>query len=311
MPLARWYGATCALVQLTLGAPPAPSTGLTGTSVALADDSGTRRSLHDAGPAFPGRSPLTPTLSPTGESEPAPAPEAPTPDATDEPRPDAEHDPAEPPRYDVEGCFAELTRAGVAYERVPPEVAPRVLGPLRLRGPLGGVVVESTTSTRVHDIVACPLAIALLSVSDILRTEGVVRIETYSIYRPAAAPAAAPRRARRRRRYRGSSGRHPRALAIDIGAFVRENAPPLRVLEHWGPRARRRLRCTPATMTAPRRGRRRVRGVTAASAALHRIHCGVAARRVFTVMLSPHYNREHHNHFHWDVDPAVPWRSVY
>ncbi|MCC7540435.1 MAG: hypothetical protein IT379_29735, partial [Deltaproteobacteria bacterium] len=170
--LARWYGATCALVQLTLGAPPALAGGFTGTAVAFADDSGTRRSLHDAGPAFPRRPTVTPTLF--GEGEPAPEPpDAATPDASDEPRPAPPDDPPEPSRYDVEGCYAELTRAGVAYERVPPEVAPRVLGPLWLRGPLGGVVVESTTSTRVHDIVACPLAIALLSVSDILRTEGV------------------------------------------------------------------------------------------------------------------------------------------
>jgi hypothetical protein len=40
------------------------------------------------------------------------------------------------------------------------------------------------------------------------------------------------------------------------------------------------------------------------------ILCETSDQRVFHYMLSPHFNDEHHDHFHLEIKPGVKWFLV-
>ena len=43
---------------------------------------------------------------------------------------------------------------------------------------------------------------------------------------------------------------------------------------------------------------------------LRAIVCAAADKRLFTSILTPHYDRAHFNHFHLDLAPDVKWRII-
>ncbi|HEX7841406.1 MAG TPA: extensin family protein, partial [Kofleriaceae bacterium] len=53
------------------------------------------------------------------------------------------------------------------------------------------------------------------------------------------------------------------------------------------------------------------RPATPAALALRSILCEVAERHLFNVVLTPNYNRPHHNHFHLEVTAGVAWFLVH
>ena len=44
--------------------------------------------------------------------------------------------------------------------------------------------------------------------------------------------------------------------------------------------------------------------------AIRKVYCDAARARIFTSMLSPNYDRPHHDHFHLELTPKVKWRIV-
>jgi hypothetical protein len=51
--------------------------------------------------------------------------------------------------------------------------------------------------------------------------------------------------------------------------------------------------------------------VTPAATELRSILCEAVAQHLFNVVLTPNYNREHHNHFHLEVTAGVKWFLVH
>lgn len=176
------------------------------------------------------------------------------------------------------------------------ETARGVLAPVRLTGPLHGVLfrgegseLERTKSP--HEIIDCRLVLALDDATELLRKRSIVEVRHYSIYRlpedswPRGKPAA----------------RHPGGLAIDAGLFIKQDGRVLDVDKHFHGAIGAKT-CGPGARPRP---------ATAEAMELRSILCAIADRRLFNVVLTPNYNAPHKNHFHLEVTAGKTWFLVH
>jgi hypothetical protein len=191
-------------------------------------------------------------------------------------------------------AFAELDRRRVPYVRVRNKV-PGVRAPIRLRGPVRGVSVHSVLppeerETSLFEMLDARLALALDDFCRILAFHDVVELVHFTMYRPAPD---------RREDPNGPQTRHPGGMAIDVGALRKRNGDWLAVGPHW-----------PASIGAQTCGLGARKLVSRRGRELISIVCETADQRVFHYMLTPHFNREHHDHFHLEIKPGVKWFLV-
>lgn len=189
-------------------------------------------------------------------------------------------------------CEAELRARHIPFKR---ETAKGVLAPVRLTGPLHGVVfrTEGTEKERAaspHEIGDCRLVLALDDYAEILHKHGIVEVRHYSMYRPPT--DGWPRHK--------EALHHMGAVAIDAGRFVTGEGRVLDVDKHFHGAIGART-CGPGARPKP---------ATAEARALRAILCEGVARRLFNVVLTPNYNPPHKNHFHLEVTAGVKWFLV-
>jgi hypothetical protein len=189
-------------------------------------------------------------------------------------------------------CEAELASRHIDFIR---ETAGAVLAPVRLTGPLRGVVFridakEAARAVSPYEIADCRLVLAIDDFAGILRSHDIVEVRHYSMYRP---PKGWPD---------GKIGaRHDGALALDAGRFIDSAGKVLDVDRdfHGAIDAK-----TCGEGAAPR-------PATPEALALRAILCEAVDQHLFNVVLTPNYNRPHHNHFHLEVTAGVAWFLVH
>ena len=184
-------------------------------------------------------------------------------------------------------CAALLTARGVRFEVLPEAQAEGVDMPIRLRGPLGGVVVENRGHSELHEIIDCRLAVALLEWSPTLREAGFTTLRHYSVYRPGARVARS-----------GRPSGHANALAIDVGLLERDGDAPIEVLSGWEARERGAAPCARYEESDD-------------SALLRQVVCRAVEADLFQVVLTPHHDHAHRNHVHLEIRPDVEWSYVH
>ena len=197
-------------------------------------------------------------------------------------------------KLEPSACEAELTRRAVPFVLV--DGARGVLAPVRLTGPLHGVTFhtglpKAERATSPWEIVDCRLALALDDFAAQLSLHDVAQVIHFSVYRPPVTSWPTGKLA----------SRHPGALAIDAGSFVKKDGTTLEVERdfhgHIGA-----LTC--GTGAHPDQA-------TPQAIELRHILCDAADSRLFNVMLTPDYNRPHRNHFHLEVTAGVKWFVVH
>jgi hypothetical protein len=189
-------------------------------------------------------------------------------------------------------CEAELGARHIDFIR---ETASPVLAPVRLTGPLHGVVFRSDSSdkaraTSPYEIVDCRLVLALDDFAEILSRHDIVEVRHYSMYRPPKPPLD------------GEIGkRHPGALAIDTGRFYDRSGGELDVDRDFHGAIGAKT-CGEGAAPKP---------ATDAALALRAILCEAVDAHLFNVVLTPNYNRPHKNHFHLEITADVTWFLVH
>jgi hypothetical protein len=189
-------------------------------------------------------------------------------------------------------CEAELATRGIGFVR---ETAPGVETAVRLTGPLRGVLFRSNASakrreTSPYELADCRLVLAMDDFAQILASHDIVEVRHYSMYRPPRNASDAP-----------LGKRHGAALALDAGRFIDKTGAVLDVDTDFHGAIGAKT-CGDGAAPDP---------ATEAALALRAILCETAERRLFTVMLTPNYNRPHKNHFHLEVTPDVKWFLVH
>jgi hypothetical protein len=197
-------------------------------------------------------------------------------------------------------CMAELGRRGV--EATTEKHAPGVLAPVRLPKGVGGVMVRTEVAAHLrsqnpHDVFDCRLVLALHDFSKVLQTHAIDLVHIFSAWRPPPKNWPPEKLATR----------HPGALAIDVYRLGKQTAPGepsrkwLDVQRHFAPAIGAPV-CGPgiASLAAATPETRELRSIT----------CEAADQHLFTTILTPNYNRAHHNHLHLEVTPFVKWHLL-
>jgi hypothetical protein len=191
-------------------------------------------------------------------------------------------------------AFAELDVRNIPYVRVPERIH-GVRAPIRLSGRLHGVWIHSVLPeeerpTTPFEILDARLALALSDFCRILSHHDVVEIVHFTMYRPAAELREDPNQ---------PQTRHPGGMAIDVGALRKRNGDWMAVGPHWPASIGSQTCGLGARKLISRRGRELVS-----------ILCETSDQRIFHYMLTPHFNREHDDHWHLEIKPDVKWFLV-
>ncbi len=196
-------------------------------------------------------------------------------------------------------CHAELNKRGVSFSVVAD--APGVRAPVRVPDGINGVryrtdLPREQGKTSPWEVFDCRLVVALHDFSEILVAHGIDEVRIFSSWRPPGKKWPKDKLAKR----------HPGGLAVDIRTFRKkpvDGAPErwIAVVDHWGGKVGGTTCGDGASAPNP---------PSAEAAELRAIVCAAADKRLFTSILTPHYDRAHHNHFHLDLAPGVKWRIV-
>ena len=206
-------------------------------------------------------------------------------------------------------CRATLKKAGVSVS-APTCDTNLVEYPVLLDSPIGGVEISAKwpQKKRVNEVMDCRLVVALIELAATAKDMGVKKIQFYSTYRPLKKPKGNCKEGKAGKKCRakvakyekavssGSMSQHRRAAGIDIRWFEMADGRTVDVLEHY-----ERNSGAPPCEDAP---------TTADGRFLKEFACALHARRVFNVMLTPNANKDHHNHFHFDISPGASWYII-
>jgi len=187
-------------------------------------------------------------------------------------------------------CEAELTKRKVPFRRETASTGVRA--PVRLTGPLHGVVFRTDESDKAratsrYEIGDCRLILALDDFSEILASNDIVEVRHYSMYRPPGKEWPEGK----------DATRHAGALALDAGRFIAKDGSVLNVDKHFNGALGAKT-CGEGAGPKP---------VTAEATKLRGIVCAAVDKRIFNVVLTPNFNKPHHNHFHLEVTEG--WKS--
>lgn len=193
-----------------------------------------------------------------------------------------------------DACEAELKTRGISFTEE--GAAPGVLAPVRLSGPLHGVefrgdLADKDRTTSPYEIADCRLVLALDDFAEILSAHDIVEVRHYSMYRPPAKDWPADK----------LGTRHNGALAFDAGRFTEKDGTVLIVDKDFHGAIDAKT-CGDGAAPKP---------VTPEATRLRAILCEAVDKRLFNVVLTPNYNKPHHNHFHLEVTAGVKWFLVH
>lgn len=181
----------------------------------------------------------------------------------------------------AEQCFSELSERQLAVERGPKRQT--IDAPVVLPRELRGVRFEFAPRVEQRDVVDCRLLLALDDLARIGATLGIAAVRYNSIYRNGWA--------------RGRVQGHLGAVAIDIVELVLPGGDTLNVLRDFAGSGIGSATCGAAAKPAP----------PGKATQMRRFVCALDDARVFNLVLSPHYDWRHRNHFHLEVRRGVRW----
>ena len=155
---------------------------------------------------------------------------------------------------------------------------------MKLDGKLRGISFEfrGTEQSRI-DVLDCRLLIALDDLAQTAAPRDIVEVHYNSVYRQGHA--------------RGPVQGHVGGVAIDIVELVKKDGTVLNVLRDFKGNGIGSATCG-ARAKAPK---------TDKAAELRGLVCALDEQRVFNLLLTPHYDYRHRNHFHFELRRNVRW----
>ncbi|MFC1769776.1 extensin family protein [Nitrospirota bacterium] len=151
--------------------------------------------------------------------------------------------------------------------------------PIRINSPIGGIKFSHTHGSEKYSIMDCRLAVALVGWAPILREHNVREVRHMRAYSPDAKVGGGTQ-----------ASMHSFALAIDASHFVLEDGTEFEVLRDWSDRRPRADFCNDSP-----------KGEKKAQRMLKELACETGEIDLFTIILTPHYNKAHYDHLHLDL----------
>lgn len=188
-------------------------------------------------------------------------------------------------------CLKELDKRKFPYALEP--ATKQVDLPLRFTGPIRGVTYKLTQraekdpdKTSPSAVADCRLALAIDDLSRVFEKHDIVEVEYLSMYRKRGVGFVKPGK------------RHPSGRAIDIATMKRKDGAVFSVYKDWHGRVgSETCGLGAAKPTKETEGAKLMRAVV----------CETAAVGPFNLMLTPHYDWGHKDHFHFEVRSDIRW----
>jgi hypothetical protein len=188
-------------------------------------------------------------------------------------------------------CLKELDKRKFPY-KLEPETK-QVDVPLRFSGPIRGVTYKlsyraekNPDKTSPAAVADCRLALAIDDFSQVLAAHDVVEVEYLSMYRKRGVGFVKPGK------------RHPSGRAIDVATLKKKDGKVLSVIHDWHGR--------PGSKTCGE-GAAKPTKETDGAKLMRDVICETAERGSFNLMLTPHYDWGHRDHFHLEVRSDIRW----
>jgi len=179
-------------------------------------------------------------------------------------------------KLDEKECFDLLDKHNVKYTRL--DKVGDVSYPVRITSPIDGVRYKHTGSSKKFSVMDCRLVAALIGMSPVFKKYNIA-----TVYHMRAHAAGA------RIGGRGNTSGHHYALALDIARMVTRDGKQYEVLRDWKDhRPRAEVCASPENESGKQRY-------------LRNFICDTAKEDLFHWILTPHYNRAHHDHFHVEI----------
>ena len=178
-------------------------------------------------------------------------------------------------------CVAELATRQIPFEAAPQRKT--IDAPVLLPRELGGVRFEFGRQPDQKDVVDCRLLLALDDLARVASKHDISLVRYNSIYRNGWA--------------RGRVQGHLGGVAIDVIELQLRDGQTLSVLRDFAGDGIGSATCG-GSAKAPAPGKATV---------LRNFVCALDEARLFNLVLSPHYDRRHRDHFHLEVRRGVRW----
>jgi hypothetical protein len=190
-------------------------------------------------------------------------------------------------------CLTELRSRKIPFVR---ETWRGVRTAVRVTGALHGVVFRTNLkdkqrATTPWEVADCRLVLAIDDFAKLLAAHDVVDVRHYSMHRltPKNWPEDKP------------ATRHMGGVAIDAARFYFKDGTFVDVDKHWNG-AIGAVTCGEKAAPNP---------ATPDATKLRAILCEAVEQRLFSIVLTPNFNRPHKNHFHLEVTEGVKWFLVH
>jgi hypothetical protein len=170
-------------------------------------------------------------------------------------------------------CYRILRKHNVRFSKLPRTRGVRY--PVKITSRLSGVRFRHTAKNQYYSIMDCRLAVALLAWTRTLKSYGIYEVVHMRTYSPGA-----------RIRNTGKRSSHARALSIDVARLKSTKYGTLDVKHDWYDR---------------RRGMAPCQYHSRSSGVIRSLVCETAKNKLFAIILTPHFNRDHHDHLHVEI----------
>lgn len=183
-------------------------------------------------------------------------------------------------------CLAEARGRDLPF--APGPKVPTISAPVRLNGPMHGVSFEHwnervRATLKDGPVMDCRLLLALDDTARVAAARGIVNIGWNSAYRG---------------RWAKPGQRHPSGVAIDVNTLRRRDGSVLSVKEHFRGAGIGSRTCGLGAPPPPTEHAAELRGFV----------CDLHALGLFKLILTPHYDAAHADHFHLEVRRRTRWR---
>ncbi|MCA9599259.1 MAG: extensin family protein [Myxococcales bacterium] len=188
-------------------------------------------------------------------------------------------------KLDKKACLAELEARGI--DAIPGPPVPTIDAPVRLPAKVLGMRYEFAHPTahveKKGPVLDCRLLLALGDLAIIAKDRGFVAIRYNSIHRGRWA--------------RSPGQRHAAGVAIDIVSLQKRDGSELVIKRDFHGHGIGSKTC----------GKDAPKPQEPEAKELRQLVCAVDRAKSFNLLLTPHYNRDHDNHFHFEVRRHIRW----
>lgn len=178
-------------------------------------------------------------------------------------------------------CLSALVARGVPFSAAPERKT--IDAPVLLNGRLHGVKLEFARDAQYQEVLDCRLLLALDDLAKIAAARDIEVVRYNSIYRRSWA--------------RGRVQGHLGGVAIDVTELVKRDGTVLNVRKDFAGSGIGSATCGEQAKP-PKPGK---------ATELRGFVCALDQARIFNLLLSPHYDYRHRDHFHIEVRRGVRW----